>query len=91
MGSVKLVQKNYTDAIRWFKLCMATKTEVGTIAGFVDKRYESFFPCLQLTVCYFEINNIKEALSWHEKCLEISPNHDSVVQNELFFSKHRKS
>ena len=91
IATEKLKAKQYVEAIRFFKLCIATPTEVGTVTGFIDKRYETFFPALQLTVCYFELKNMKEALAWHNKCLELEPEHPSVLQNEEFFKKHRKS
>ena len=89
IGVEKMKTQNYLEAIRWFKLAMATKTELGTVTGFIDKRYEEFFPYLQLAVCYWKLKDTKSALHWHEECVKIQPEHPSVLQNEKFFTEVR--
>ena len=87
IGAEKLNGKHYGDAIRWLKLAMATPTEVGVVTGFIDKRYQEFFPALKLVVAYWEIKDYKQAYLWHEQCKKYEPNHASVLQNEECFQQ----
>ena len=52
--------------------------------------YHGLYPMIQLTCCYYHMDDMPNALMYHEICKQFAPTNSSVINNEDFFSKYKK-
>lgn len=84
IGNIFLQEKNYINAIFWYKSALSCKAELKN-GAFVQKDYYDFFPYLQLCVCYFHIKDITASKYYNNLAAKLKPNHPSVKLNNNFF------
>lgn len=77
-------KKDFANAISWFLL--ATKLEKPNIIGFILNDYWDFIPFIELSLCYYNINDITNAMLYNKEAEKIKPNSNIVIQNHTFFS-----
>lgn len=81
--------EDYYSAIFWYDL--ATKLDPNSVnLGTILEDYWGFIPHIQLSICYYEIHNIEEALRHLELAAAIKPDSDIVKKNQDFFKKYKK-
>ena len=56
-------------------------------AGFLNSDMWNFLPHLQLCYAYYCIGDINKSIYHHNECMKIRPEHESVKNNEIYFSK----
>jgi len=78
-------KENYHQALFWFNL--ATKLEKPVNSwGFIDHDSWGYIPCIELSVCYYKLGNIEEAIKYNNKAAEYKPDDPSVLHNKKYFS-----
>jgi len=84
-----LQKKKYEQAIYWYTSIL--KLPKRQMVSFYEEEYDEFFPCLQLCVCYYQLNNYKKAYEYHERCKKLKPYDERVIYNEQVFQKKTNS
>lgn len=85
IGNIFLRMDKIDDAIFWYKLARQIKPNLKS-GAFVVKDCYDFLPCLQLCVCYYKKNDLKQSKIYHELAKKIHPMDRSVLHNEEFFN-----
>lgn len=83
IGDMYKAKNMFYKAIIWYRL--ATEVDVSDSLGFQLEQYSTWYPHLQLCVCYWQIGNKKLALYHHQKTKEYRPYDERVQYNEQFF------
>lgn len=79
-------ERRYYEAIFYLESIL-TAHFPENCAGFLNLEMWNFLPYLQLCYCYFCIGDVEKSKFYHEKCLEIRPEHPSVIYNQEYFQK----
>lgn len=89
IGDYFMLQKNYHTAKYWYQA--ATKCEdVLNKGGFVQSIYYNYYPFLQLCVCFYNLGDIKKAISYNNLAEKYCPNCNIVKGNKNFFNNLNK-
>lgn len=79
-------EKNMFDkAIIWYRL--AIEIDVSDLLGFQYEQYSTWYPHLQICVCYWHIGNKELSFYHHQKAKEYRPDDKRIQYNEQFFKK----
>lgn len=85
IGDIFKAEERYEEAISWYKYIFNLKMP-RECYGFLSPEYWTWKPHLQLSVCYFKINNIEKSKYHHNKAYKINPNNYYISKNEEFFN-----
>ncbi|MFB1099841.1 glycosyltransferase [Terribacillus sp. JSM ZJ617] len=85
IGDLLTEDRNYHAAAYWYE--QALDYEGKELPGFSVPAYTTWYPYLQLTLCYSRIGSLDQAKSAHEKAVSYNPDHPSVRYNTAFFEK----
>lgn len=80
---------NYNQALFWFDLATKLKKPENSW-GFINNDCWTYIPCLELSVCYDKLGNIKQAINYNNKAAEYKPNDPSVLYNKKYFEGLKK-
>ncbi|MBN6204839.1 hypothetical protein JYK21_00125 [Ralstonia pickettii] len=83
LGDMYKMKNMFYKAIIWYRL--AIEADVSDSLGFQLEQYSTWYPHLQLCVCYWQIGNKELAYYHHEKTKEYRPHDERVQYNEQFF------
>lgn len=84
IGGIYMQLKNYNAATYYLEL--ATKNKIKSDTGaFVQPDYYNFLPFVNLSVCYYYLNNLKKAKYYHNKAKELKPKNPLIINNNRFF------
>lgn len=86
MGDLYKEQKLYEKAIIWYHLATNVSTE--NIMGFRQESYSTWYPYLQLCVCYWNIGEKELAVEYNNKAKAYRPHDPAVLKNEEFFNSY---
>lgn len=86
MGDLYLERKLYDKAIMWYQLAIMVDTS--KITGFVQTAYATWYPYLQLCVCYWHKGEKELAIECNKKAKEYRPHDSAVLYNEKIFEKY---
>jgi glycosyltransferase involved in cell wall biosynthesis len=86
MGDLYRERKLYDKAILWYQL--ALQADMSHVQGFRQEAYSTWYPCLQLCVCYWHKGEKELAAEYNQKAKAYRPNDPAVLYNEQFFKKH---
>ncbi|MDE5897158.1 MAG: glycosyltransferase family 2 protein [Clostridia bacterium] len=77
------------EAAYWYEAALACRdhSEEG---DFEEPACKDLIPMLELTCCYFALDERDTALEWHERAKERFPSHPSVLYNDSFFATLRQ-
>lgn len=78
----------YEEAISWYESIFNLEMPKNCY-GFISPEYWTWKPHLQLTVCYYKMNKIEEAIKHHNEAYKINPNNEYIAQNEQFFNNEQ--
>ena len=82
IGKIFLDRNQYETAAFWFESATRLKPPD---KGFVNLDYHTFFPWMQLCVCYYYLNDQKKAYKYFLKAEKMYPDNASVRYNRSFF------
>lgn len=81
-------KKEYKHAIYWYTL--ATKDEGDPDRwSFTYPAYATWYPHLQLCVCYYRIGDVDQAYEHNERARQFRPDDERIVNNEKFLAAKR--
>ncbi len=84
LGNVFYEDRQYAKAIFWFDL--ATRVETPSDAmGMVNRYASTWFPHLQMCLCYDRMGQYEKACEHNERALEYNPTHPSLLYNRNYF------
>lgn len=86
LGDIYKDKRLYDKAIIWYQL--ALQVDTSKIQGFKIESYSTWYPYLQLCVCYWQIGEKELAMECNEKAKVYRPNDPSVLRNEKFFQHY---
>lgn len=81
--------EDYKRAIFWFDLAMKLDKPESKW-GPILHEYWGFIPCIELSLCYYKLGNIDEAIKFNNKAAEYKPDNPSVLQNKRAFDNMKK-
>ncbi len=83
LGYLYILEKNYINAVFWYKTALNCTIDEKS-GNFVEKDYNDFIPYLQLSFCYYNINDYSNFKKYHKLAKKIKPYHSSVLHNQKF-------
>lgn len=83
LGDLYKANKSYKKSIIWYKL--ALNSDVEDNQGFKQEAYSTWYPHLQLCVCYWELGDLERSLEHNTHAKVFRPNDTTVKNNEEFF------
>lgn len=84
IGSYWRRQNDFEKAVFWYSLATTQKIE-NRKDGFIWKDCYDYIPYLELTVCYYYLNQMELAKTYNEKAGQLKPNSTSYLYNLEFF------
>lgn len=85
LGYCHKEKNQYKKAIQWF--IIATSIDKQVAPFFIEEDYYDFIPFMELSDCYYNINNLGMAKYYHNKAKRIKPNESKVLENDNRFRK----
>lgn len=89
LGDLYMRNRNFKKAIIWYRL--ALEIEEDDHQGFKQEAYSTWYPHLQLCVCYWEIGNVDLAEKHNNQAKKYRPNDSRVKYNMEFFNSYKKN
>lgn len=86
LGDIFKNNKAYESAIFWYDTAINMKPEDN--GGFRKPAYFTWYPHLQLVVCYWEIGNAEKSYEHNKLAEKFAPNDSSVLLNKQFFNDY---
>jgi glycosyltransferase involved in cell wall biosynthesis len=89
LGSLFLKQQKYDQARFWFKQAIELKKPEDHL-GFIQEAYWSWFPHLQLCICYYHLGEFEKSYEHNEQARKHRPSDVHVLHNKkLLEEKHK--
>lgn len=89
LGDLYKEKNMFKKAILWYVL--AVQVDLKDHLGFQQKAYSTWYPHLQLCVCYWEIGEKELAIEHNNKAKMYRPNDSYVKSNEKLFQQYLSS
>ncbi len=89
LGYLCFLNGEYKKAIYWYQLALKNKIDIKK-GGFIRKDCYDFIPYVQLCICYYQLNDLKTALYYHEKAGQVNPSHPIYQYNCQYFNQMTK-
>lgn len=88
-GDLYMGKHLFQKAIIWYRL--ATDIELDDSQGFQQYGYSTWYPHLQLCVCYWQLGEKELAENHNQKAKDYQPNNVQVQYNEKFFKEYKEN
>ncbi len=82
IGELFKAEKAYKVAKFWYYTALNTQD---SDSGWIEKRYSTITPAIELSVCCYYLGEMQEAKHYHELAKSFEPNSPAVLFNEQFF------
>ncbi|MDR7078526.1 glycosyltransferase involved in cell wall biosynthesis [Neobacillus niacini] len=83
MGNSFMEKREFETAAKWYHAALENKkTDTG---GFQNLDYSTWYPHLQLCICYWELGDLEKSCEHNEKAGEYRPDDPSVLSNRTLF------
>lgn len=76
--------QDYQWAISWYQIATKLDKPINTLGAVVHDFYD-YIPYASIGICYFKLNNIKQAIKYNEKAAEFKPDSTVVNNNRKYF------
>ncbi|WP_068775897.1 glycosyltransferase [Paenibacillus sp. FJAT-26967] len=83
LGNYFIEEEKYETAIFWYQQAISI-TPAETM-GMMNRTASTWYPHLQLCLCYDRIGEYKQAFEHNERALQSSPAHPSMLYNRNYF------
>jgi len=90
LGEFYREQQKWDKAIVWYRTAAALP-KTANISYFTNESLYHALPFLRLAYCYWQVNNIKEALHFYQLAAKDDPENPEVIQNAPIFELPRVS
>lgn len=77
-------KEDYKNAVYWYKEATKRKINIDN-GGFYIIDYYRYIPYINLSFCYYKLNNLKLSYKYNEKAGKIKPNSLQYLSNKKFF------
>lgn len=84
-GDILLRSQSWTRAAYWYRLALSCHAPESRLA-FYRPDFASFYPLLQLCVCYDRLGDRETAESYHRRARALKPEDPAVQYNERYFA-----
>ena len=84
IGNIFMMKKDYLIAIYWYNEAINSNYDINS-GGFYIKDFHDYIPLLNISVCYYYINNLQMAIEYNEKAGKIKPNGLEYKNNKVFY------
>ena len=84
LGSQYKELKNYNCAIAWYEIASKLKEPEDTLGSVIHDCY-NYFPYVEMSLCYFYVGRIQEAVKFNEKAANFRPDSSIVINNRKYF------
>lgn len=81
LGSYYFDKRNWKKAIHWYKMCLNIVRPKELLSSF-QPEYYTWLPCFQLSLCYNNIGDMKNAYEYNEKVLKYRPKDSRALNNK---------
>lgn len=81
-GDVYYLTRQYPYAARWYELAIQTRSQV----GFVNDYYKRLYPYIQLSVCWWQQGDFRQAKYYHKLAKACDPYNSAVKNNDKWFN-----
>ncbi|WP_130858690.1 glycosyltransferase [Gracilibacillus phocaeensis] len=88
IGDLYKEKNKFEKAIIWYRL--AVDVDISDSQGFYQQSYATWYPHLQLCVCYWQIGDQDRAIEHNSKAKTYRPQDTQVLYNEKFFKEYAK-
>ncbi|EZH65025.1 glycosyl transferase [Bacillaceae bacterium JMAK1] len=89
IGNYFQEKQDFETSLFWYQL--AVQSREGDQLNFVNHAYSTWYPHLQLCVCYFRLGDLEKSKVANEKAAETMPDHESVIYNRKIFKELEQS
>ncbi len=89
LGQHFMDRKNYEQALFWYHNALHVPKKI-TNGGFISEECYGYLPCLQLSICYDCLGEIKQAIKYHKKAGIYQPDGELFLQNQPYFLAKEK-
>ncbi|MDF2608509.1 MAG: glycosyltransferase [Bacillales bacterium] len=86
LGDIYKGKSEYKKAIIWYQL--ALESEASNNNGFALIAYSTWYPHLQLCVCYWKIGEIEKSVEHNNKAKLYRPDDINIQMNDEFFESY---
>ncbi|WP_339161985.1 glycosyltransferase family 2 protein [Siminovitchia sp. FSL W7-1587] len=83
-------QKDYQSAIFWYELATNLPDDPNRWS-FTYPAYSTWYPHLQLCVCYYQLNDIEKSYEHNEKAREYRPTDERILNNKKLLENKLKT
>lgn len=84
LGDISLGEKDYQQAVHWFKICTQTVRSERSL-DIIEPKYHTWLPYLQMCIAYNSMGKVYEAAEANEKALSFSPKDTRMINNRNIF------
>jgi glycosyltransferase involved in cell wall biosynthesis len=84
LGDISLGEKNYHEAIHWYKICVSMGRSSKSL-DIVEPKFSTWLPYLQMCLAFNNLGMIKEAAEANEKALQYRPKDIRLLNNKKIF------
>ena len=81
-GDVYLAVRRYDLAAVWYEYALSSNCQYGFVNGY----YKLFYPCVSLSVCYWNLNDRQKAKAYHLRARTLRPTDSTVISNDKWFA-----
>lgn len=85
LGSIYYCNKQYHNAIYYYLLATASNKNEAS-GGFVNPDCYDFLPYLNISFCYYYLNDMPHANNYFNMAKNIKPNSPEIIKNQKFFN-----
>ncbi|MFB5269690.1 glycosyltransferase [Paenibacillus enshidis] len=85
MGDIFLTLGHHQVAIYWYKQAVQMDNPSGTSMAMTSRMITTWYPHLQMCLCYDKLGQQELASEHNEKALAFSPQHPSMLYNRKYF------
>lgn len=89
LGDLYKHRFKYKQAIFWYELALSVQSDHDSSFNFLA--YSTWYPHMQLCVCYWKIGAIEKAIFHNEQAKKYRPNDKTIVANETFLKQYLKN
>ncbi len=83
LGFIYIQENNYKNAIFWYKTALNCQKNKKS-GEFIENDYFDFIPYLQLSFCYYYLNDYENFVKYHKKAKALKPYDKAILNNEKF-------
>jgi len=82
LAELLMQQKSYSTVVDWLKIALTLPNET---SGWLEPDFHNYRPYLDLSICYYYLNNLTLARTYHNLAKSIHPDTPEIAFNAQFF------